>query len=176
MDPYRYTRIPTEVMVQVGPRSESQAHQAEAENPLRQKVHCHPRADKEIARRRLHQGSLVSRLALQLVLIKKSNEKSWIGINFSDVNKSCPKDSFPLPRINLLVDTTSGHELLSFMHIYFSYNQIPMSPKDEVHTSFMMDQETYYYKVIPFKLKNIGATYQRFMNKSLKPKLAGIWR
>ena len=81
-----------------------------------------------------------------------------------DLNKACPKDNFPLPRIYKLVDTTSGHKLLSFMDEYSGYNQIPMYLPDEEHTSFITDRGLYCYKVMPFGLKNVGATYQRMVN------------
>ncbi|GMH27988.1 hypothetical protein Nepgr_029831 [Nepenthes gracilis] len=86
-------------------------------------------------------------------------------VNFTDVNKAYPKDSLPLPRIDQLVDSTSGYELLSFMGANSGYNQIRMDPEDEEHTSFMTDQGTYCYKMMPFGLKNAGATYQRLVNK-----------
>ncbi|GMH09059.1 hypothetical protein Nepgr_010899 [Nepenthes gracilis] len=100
-----------------------------------------------------------------VVMVKKSNGKWRMCVDFTNLNKACPKDSFPLPRIDLLVDSTSGHELLSFMDAYSGYNQISMSPEDEEHTSFMTDQGTYCYKIMPFGLKNAGATYQRLVNK-----------
>ncbi|GMH28057.1 hypothetical protein Nepgr_029900 [Nepenthes gracilis] len=86
-------------------------------------------------------------------------------VDFTDINKACPKDNFPLPRIDLLVDFIAGHELLSFMDAYSGYNQIRMSPKNKEHTSFMTNQGTYCYKVMPFGLKNAGATFQRLVNK-----------
>ncbi|KAL2542410.1 Ribonuclease H [Abeliophyllum distichum] len=73
--------------------------------------------------------------------------------------KACPKESFPLPQIDQLVDATFGYELLSFMDAYSRYNQIPMYPPDEEHTSFVTDKGLYCYKVIPFGLKNTRATY-----------------
>ena len=93
------------------------------------------------------------------VLVKKANGKWRTCIDFTDLNKACPKDSFPLPRIDQLVDSTAGHELLSFMDAYSGYNQIPMHPPDEDHTSFITDRGLYCYKVMPFGLKNAGATY-----------------
>ena len=57
-----------------------------------------------------------------VVLVKKANEKWRLCIDFTDVNKECPKDSFPLPRIDLIVDATTGHELLSFMDAFSGYN------------------------------------------------------
>lgn len=85
-------------------------------------------------------------------------------INFIDLNKPCPKDSFSLPHIDLIVDSTVGHPFLSFMDAYFEYNQIRISLGDEEKTAFVTDQELYCYKAMPFGLKNAGATYQRLVN------------
>ena len=81
-----------------------------------------------------------------------------------DPNKACPKDCYPLPRIDLLMDATADHSLLSFMDAYLGYNQICMHLADEEKTSFITDQGTYCYRVMPFGLKNAGATYQRLVN------------
>ena len=80
-------------------------------------------------------------------------------VDYTDLNKACPKDCFPLPRIDQLVDSTSGHELLSFMDAFFGYNQIKMNLKDQVHMSFITSFGTYCYKVMPFGLKNAGVTF-----------------
>ena len=100
-----------------------------------------------------------------VVLIKKENGKWRLYINFTDVNQACPKDSFPLPLIDLIVDATTGHELLSFMDAFSGYNQIRMDPNDQENTSFVTGQGTYCYRVMPFELKNAGATYQRLVNR-----------
>ena len=100
-----------------------------------------------------------------VVLVKKSNRKWRMCVDFIDLNKAYPKDSFPFPRIDALVDFTSGYELLSFMDAFSGYNQILMHPKDQEKTSFIIDQGLYCYKVMPFGLKNAGATYQRLVNK-----------
>ena len=71
----------------------------------------------------------------------------------------CPKDSFPLPLINKLVDATVGHQLLSFMDAYSRYNQIQMDLKNEEKTTFITNQGLYYYLVMPFGLKNARASY-----------------
>ena len=68
------------------------------------------------------------------VLVKKSNNKWCMCMDFTDLNKACPKDCYPLPRIDLLVDATAGHSLLSFMDAYSGYNQICMNPEDEEKT------------------------------------------
>ncbi|XP_062170548.1 uncharacterized protein LOC133876286 [Alnus glutinosa] len=86
-------------------------------------------------------------------------------VDFTDLNKACPKDSFPLAQIDLLVDSTFGHELLSFMDAFSGYNQIYMEEANQEKTTFITDRGLYYYKMMPFGLKNAGATYQRLVNK-----------
>ena len=105
------------------------------------------------------------------VLVKKANGKWRLCIDFTDINKACPKDSFPLPRIDLIVDATTGHELLSFMDVFFDYNQISMDPNDQEITSFVTAQGTYCYHVMPFGLKNAGATYQRLVNQMFQKQM-----
>ena len=100
-----------------------------------------------------------------VVLVKKANGKWRLCIDFTDVNRACPKDNFPLPQIDLIVDATAGHELLGFMDAFSGYNQISMDPDDQEKTSFVTGQGTYCYRVMPFGLKNAGATYQRLVNK-----------
>ena len=100
-----------------------------------------------------------------VVIVKKKNGKWRVCIDFTDLNKACPKDSFPLPHIDMLVDATAGHELLSFMDAYSGYNQILMHPDDQEKTAFMTNLGIFCYKVMPFGLKNAGATYQRLVNK-----------
>ena len=100
-----------------------------------------------------------------VILVKKANGKWRLCIEFTDINRACPKDSFPFPRINLIVDATVGHELLSFMDAFSGYNQISMDPDDQEKTSFVTGQGTCCYQVMPFGLKNAGATYQRLVNR-----------
>ena len=99
-----------------------------------------------------------------VVLVRKKDGRWRMCVDFTDLNKACPKDSFPLPRIDQLVDSTSGHELLSFMDAFSGYNQIRMDSKDEAKTAFITDRGIYCYRVMPFGLKNAGATYQRLVN------------
>ena len=100
-----------------------------------------------------------------IVLVKKENGKWRLCIDFTDINKACSKDSFPLPRIDLIVDATAGHELLSFMDAFSGYNQISMDPDDQEKTSFVTAQRNYCYRVMSFRLKNAGVTYQRLVNR-----------
>ena len=106
-----------------------------------------------------------------VVLVKKANGKWRLCIDFTDVNRACPKDSFPLPRIDLIVDATAGHELLSFMDAFSGYNQISMDPDDQEKTSFVTGQGTYCYRVMPFGLKNAGATYKRLVNRMFQKQI-----
>ena len=80
-------------------------------------------------------------------------------VNYMDLNYACPKESFPLPKIDQLVDSTVGNKTLSFMDTFFGYNQIVMHPSDQEKTRFITNQGLYCYKVMPFGLKNTGATY-----------------
>ncbi|XP_024015836.1 uncharacterized protein LOC112089095 [Eutrema salsugineum] len=105
------------------------------------------------------------------VVVKKKNGKWRICVDFTDLNKACPKDSFPLPHIDRLVEATTGNELLSFMDAFSGYNQILMHPDDREKTSFITDRGIYCYKVMPFGLKNAGATYQRLVNRMFASQL-----
>ena len=100
-----------------------------------------------------------------VVLVKKANGKWRMCVDFTDLNKVCPKDSFPLPRIDQLMDSTAGHKSLTFIDAFSGYNQINMAEEDQEKTAFITSQGLYCNKVMPFGLKNAGATYQRLVNK-----------
>ncbi|XP_057452841.1 uncharacterized protein LOC130744695 [Lotus japonicus] len=100
-----------------------------------------------------------------VVLVKKANGKWHMCVDYTDLNKACPKDPFPLPSIDALVDNSSGYEYLSLMDAYSGYNQIPMHRDDEEKTAFITDRGTYCYTMLPFGLKNAVATYQRMMTR-----------
>ncbi|XP_074322981.1 uncharacterized protein LOC141659938 [Apium graveolens] len=109
-----------------------------------------------------------------LVLVKKLNGKWRTCVDFTYLNKACPKDSFPLPRIDQLVDTTAGHALLSFMDAYSGYNQILLYGPDQKHISFITDRGLYCYIGMPFGLINAGATYKRLVNMMFKNQIGRI--
>ena len=92
-------------------------------------------------------------------MVKKANGKWRICVDFIDLNKAYPKDGYPLPCIDQLVDLTAGHRLLSFMDAFFGYNQIRMDEANQEKTYFITSQGLFCYKVMPFGLKNAGATY-----------------
>ena len=96
-----------------------------------------------------------------VVLVKKANGKWRMCVDFTDLNKACPKDLYLLPNIDALVDNASGCKMLSFLYAFSGYNQIKMHPRDGSKTTFMTETCSYCYKVMPFGLKNAGSTYQR---------------
>ncbi|BFG24893.1 hypothetical protein CerSpe_111670 [Prunus speciosa] len=98
-----------------------------------------------------------------IVPVKKKNGLIRICVDFRDLNKACPKDEFPLPNMDILIDSTSGQGLLSFMDGFSGYNQIKMSARDAEKIAFRTPYGNFYYTIMPFGLKNAGATYQRAM-------------
>jgi len=86
-------------------------------------------------------------------------------VDHTDLNKACPCDAYPLPNIDRLVDGATRNKVLSFLDAYSGYNQIPMAVSDMNKTAFITDDANYFYRVMPFGLKNVGATYQRLMDK-----------
>lgn len=106
-----------------------------------------------------------------VVMVKKANGKWKMCVDFTNLNKACPKDSYPLPRIDQLVDFTAGHKLLSFLDAFSGYNQIRMEEADQEKTFFITNQGLFCYEVMPFSLKNAGATYQRLVNHMFRPQI-----
>ena len=109
-----------------------------------------------------------------VVLVKKANGKYRMCVDYMDLNKACPKDSYPLPTIDQLVDSTACHQLYSFIDAAQGYHQIPMKKEDEKKTSFITHEGLYCYTIMPFGLKNAGATYQRLMNHVLQDHIEKI--
>ncbi|KAI9100718.1 hypothetical protein K1719_024080 [Acacia pycnantha] len=94
-----------------------------------------------------------------VVMVLKPNGKWRVCTNYTNLNKACPKDAYPMPNIDQLVDNSSEFQLLSFMDAYSGYNQIAMHPDDQEATTFISEKGNYYYNVMPFSLKNAGAMY-----------------
>ena len=94
-----------------------------------------------------------------VVPVKKKNSQICCCVDFRNLNKACPKDEFPLPNIDFLMDSAAESSIFSFMDGYSGYNQIRMAAKDMKKTAFRTPIGNFYYTVMPFGLKNAGATY-----------------
>ncbi|XP_019081056.1 RNA-directed DNA polymerase homolog [Vitis vinifera] len=109
-----------------------------------------------------------------VVVVPKKGGKWRVCVDYTNLNDAYPKASFPLSRIDQIVDATSGHEMLSFLDAFSRYHQIPMAPGNEEKTAFITLYGLYCYRVMPFGLKNAGATYQRLMTKIFKRLIGDI--
>jgi dsDNA-binding SOS-regulon protein len=87
-------------------------------------------------------------------------------IDYTSLNKACPKDPFPLPRIDQIMDSTSGYDLLCFLDAYSGFYQIPMSREDEKNTAFITVDGLFCYVSMPHGLKNALPTFVRAMHKT----------
>ncbi|XP_027063199.2 uncharacterized protein [Coffea arabica] len=102
------------------------------------------------------------------VMVKKDTDGWRMCVDFTELNKACPKNCYPLPRIDTLVDSAMGYEILCFLDAFKGYHQIGMNEEDQEKTAFYTDRGTYCYTTMPFGLKNAGATYQRLINRLFK--------
>jgi hypothetical protein len=98
-----------------------------------------------------------------LVLIDKKQGTIRVCIDYRDINKSCPKDNFPTPFIDQIVDDCTGSKIFSLMDGFYGYNQINIVPEDQHKTTFICPWGTFTYQKLPFGLKNVGETFQRAM-------------
>jgi hypothetical protein len=108
-------------------------------------------------------------------MVKKANGKWRMCINFRDLNKACPKDGFPLPRMDSLIDATTTSELMSLLDCYSGYHQIWMKKKDEPKTSFITPSGTYCYLRMSGGLNNAGGGFSRITSKFSALKLGGMF-
>ena len=99
------------------------------------------------------------------VLVRKKSGKWRMCVDYTGLNKVCPKDPFPLPRIDQVVDSTLGCETLCFLDAYSGYHEIRMKESDQLMTSFITQFRSFCYVTMLFGLKNTGATYQHCMLK-----------
>ncbi|GJT89560.1 reverse transcriptase domain-containing protein [Tanacetum coccineum] len=100
------------------------------------------------------------------VMVKK-HDGSWrMCVDFTDLNKACPQDCYPLPEIDWKVESLCGYPFKCFLDAYKGYHQIQMAESDEEKTAFHTSQGVYCYTKMPFGLKNAGATYQRLVDKA----------
>ncbi|KAL0289199.1 UNVERIFIED_CONTAM: Retrovirus-related Pol polyprotein from transposon [Sesamum angustifolium] len=106
-----------------------------------------------------------------VVLVPELGGKCRMCIDFRELNKACPKNFYPLPRIDQLVNSTSGCESLSMMDASQGYHQIMLALEDRKRVSFITSTGTFCYVAIPFGLKNADATYQRLVDKIFRPQI-----
>jgi hypothetical protein len=100
------------------------------------------------------------------VIMPKANRKLRMCIDYTSLNKACPKDPYPLPRIDQIMDSTSGCDLLSFLDAYSGFHQIWMSKEDRRHTAFVTVDGLYCYVVMSYGLRNALPTFVRAMSKT----------
>ena len=91
-----------------------------------------------------------------------------------DLNRVCLKDLFPMPKIDQLVDSMYRHPRMSFLDAFQGYHQISLASEDQEKTAFISPDANYYYIVMPFRLKNVGAMYQRMMTRMFRDKIRRI--
>jgi hypothetical protein len=98
------------------------------------------------------------------VPIDKKGGSIRVCVDYQDINKACPKDNFPTPFVDQIVDDCAGSEIFSLMDGFSGYNQINIAPEDQHKTDFICPWGTFAYRKLPFGLKNAGATFQRAMS------------
>jgi hypothetical protein len=101
------------------------------------------------------------------MVVPTANGSGRLGVDFTSLHKACPKDPYPLPRIDQIIDSTDGCDLLCFLDAFSGYHQIKMAREDKEKTAFITPCGVYCYVCMPFSLKNAGATFQRLMCKAL---------
>ena len=105
-------------------------------------------------------------------MVKKNNGKWRVCIDFTNLNRACPKDLFPMLKIDQLVNATYGHLGMSFLDAFQGYHQIALTPEDQGKMAFISPNANYQYTAMSFGLKNAGATYQRMMTRMFRDKIS----
>ena len=105
------------------------------------------------------------------VVVKKKNGKWRVYVDFTDLNRACPKDPFLMLEIDQLVDATYGHPRIGFLDAFQGYHQIVLAPENQGKTAFISPDANYHYTVMPFGLKNARATYQQMMTRMFQDKI-----
>jgi hypothetical protein len=103
-----------------------------------------------------------------VVIVQKKSGKWCMCIDFTSLNKACPKDNFPLPRIDKIVDSAAGCEVMSLLDCFSGYHQIYMKEEDKASTSFITPFGTYCFIRMPEGLKNVGSTFSRLTKRVLE--------
>jgi hypothetical protein len=103
-----------------------------------------------------------------VVMVKKKNGKWWMCTYFTNLNKYCLKDDFPLPRINKIIDSAAASEMMALLDCFSGYHQIWLHIEDEENTSFIISFGTYSYRRMLEGLRNAGPTFCRMTKAALK--------
>jgi hypothetical protein len=132
-------------------------------------VHPHKAAAIKLEVEKLLKASFIYPMALtewvsNPVLIDKKGGSINVYVDYWDINKSCPKDNFPTPFIDQIVDDCADSEIFSLMDGFSGYNQINIAPEDQHKMDFICPWGTFAYKKLPFGLKNTGVMFQRAMS------------
>jgi hypothetical protein len=122
---------------------------------------------------RLLEANLIEPIAYptwlaNVVMVQKKSGKWRMCIDFTNLNKACPKDNFPLPRINKIVNSAAGCEVMSLLDCFSGYHQIYMKEEDKASTSFITPFGTYCFIRMPEELKNAGSTFSRLTKTVLE--------
>jgi hypothetical protein len=139
--------------------------------PFRKRLHpVHPRkvAAIKLEVEKLLKAIFIYIVALtdwvsNLVLIDKKQGTIHVCVDYTDINKACPKDNFPTPFVDHIVNDCARSEIFSLMDGFSGYNQINIVPEDQHKTTFICPWGTFSYRKLPFGLKNDSATFQRAM-------------
>ena len=150
-----------------------------AARPIRQKVRrFHPTCHQIIQTKvdNLMRASFIREVKYRewlanMVVVPKKCSNWRVCVDYTNLNESCPKDRFPLPRIDQIIDVVARHGTLSFLDAFSGYHQILMHPPDAEKTAFITLHGLYCYIVMHFGLKNVRATYQRLVTKIFRPLL-----
>ncbi|GKB19017.1 reverse transcriptase domain-containing protein [Tanacetum coccineum] len=102
------------------------------------------------------------------IMVKKHDDSWRMCVDFTDLNKACPQDCYPLPKIDWKIESLCGYPFKCFLDAYKGYHQIQIAESDEEKTTFHTSQGVYCYTKMPFGLKNAGATYQRLVDKAFE--------
>jgi hypothetical protein len=158
---------------------EHELHLDPKANPVKQHLRHFTHDKKDVIKReiaRLLDASFIKEVyhldwPTNLVLVPKKNKDWRMCINYMDLNKACKKDPFGLPRIDQVMDSTSGCKLLSFLDYCSGYHQIPLKEEDQIKTLFITPFGAFCYTTMLFRLKSVGATYQRGIQRCLHTQL-----